>query len=226
MDILVKLAFDEQGAIRLLNWLAKENARIFRVYDQRATMKGEKMLPGLYESGVWYEPEEGEIWCDYLNLLLERHEDCDALASARAGELMARGAAALSPRNPQDPVRFPGDGGYATAQRKRLKSIPAEAILTTRTIEGKPGLYHVIVRYKVGGKVYYDDPSARLGMLGDPDSPEAQQNLTAAELTGNVPGVRVVEDTNFEYKLGGGRNPARGIAVSGHPGRPFGRRRL
>jgi hypothetical protein len=148
MQIAVKLAFDERGAVRLLNWLARENAIILRAQPD---------LPGLYASGVVYRREKDETWCDYINLLAEGHEDCDGLAAARAGELLARGAQALST----------SDGGYAEARRRRLKSIHAEVFLRTRAPEGQPGLYHCLVRYRVGDRWYEDDPSARLGMYGD-----------------------------------------------------------
>lgn len=177
MDITVALAFNEGAALRLLNWLGLENARILRTYDARARRKGERPLPGLYESGVRYEREETELWSDYLNLLIQGHEDCDALAAARVGELRARGWRALRPRDPNDPVRYPGDGGYALARRLRPRSIRSEVMLTTNSEPGKPGLFHCIVRYWIGGREFRDDPSARLGMLGDPDSPEVQQNL-------------------------------------------------
>ena len=182
MDIVVQLAFDEPAALRLLNWLALENARIFTVYDRRAAKRGEAPLPGLYESGVRYETEEGEVWCDYLNLLVQRHEDCDGLAAARAGELIARGWKALRPRNPRNPVIYPGDEGYELAMRLKPKSIKAEVMLTTRTIAGRPGLYHCIVRYWIGGKEFRDDPSARLGMLDDPDSAEVRQGLVPGRM--------------------------------------------
>jgi len=165
VDIVVKLAFQEQAALRLLNWLARENARIFLSYDKRARTKGEKPLPGLYESGVRYEVEKGEIWCDYLNLLMEGHEDCDALAAARAGELLARGWRAMRPADPRDPVKYPGDQGYAAAMRLRPRSIRAEVMLSTGGKPGEPSLYHCITRYWIGGREYRDDPSARLGML-------------------------------------------------------------
>ncbi len=152
MRIAVKLTFDEEAALRLLNWLARENARILR---QRPN------LPGLYESGVVYQRERGETWCDYINLLARGHEDCDGLAAARAGELMARGYRALEP----------GDGGFREARRRRLRSIRAETMLRTRTRRGRPGLYHVIVRYRVAGRWYRDDPSARLGMYDAPRKP-------------------------------------------------------
>lgn len=180
MDITVALAFQEKGALRLLNWLAGENALIFRAYDKRAARKGEAKLPGLYESGIRYETEEVETWSDYLNTLIQGHEDCDALAAIRAGELRARGWRAMRPRDEDDPVRYPGDEGYGLARRLRPKSIAAEVILTTRTEPGRPGLYHCVVKYRLPGnpKVFYDDPSARLGMLGNPDAPEVKDKLS------------------------------------------------
>ena len=147
MKIAVKLAFDERGALRLLNWLAQENAIILRARPD---------LPLLYDSGVTYQREEDETWSDYLNLLAEGHEDCDALSAARAGELIARGYRALAP----------GDEGYAEATKLKPATIAAEVMLRTRTRPDRPGLYHCIVRYPVGGKWFRDDPSARLGMYG------------------------------------------------------------
>ena len=152
MQIAVKLTFDEKAALRLLNWLAQENARQFRRHPD---------LPGLYEAGVIYRREKGETWCDYINLLARGHEDCDGLAAARAGELLARGHRALKP----------GDGGYREARRRKPRSIRAETMLRTRTRRGKPGLYHVVVRYRVCGRWYRDDPSARLGMYDAPRKP-------------------------------------------------------
>jgi hypothetical protein len=87
--------------------------------------------------------------------LAQGHEDCDALAAARAGELLARGWTALSPEDP----------GYAQAKASRLTTIPAEVALTTQVRQGSHGLYHCVVRYVVNGTVWFDDPSARLGML-------------------------------------------------------------
>lgn len=145
MKIAVKLSFDEKAAVRLLNWLGRENARIFRTRPD---------LPGLYESGVVYRREAEETWCDYLNLLAQGHEDCDGLAAARAGELLARGWRALGR----------GDGGHADSVRTKPDSIRAEVMLRTRSPQGRPGLYHCIVRYRVAGRWYRDDPSARLGM--------------------------------------------------------------
>lgn len=148
MKICLKMAFAERAALRLLNWLAHENARILR---------GRPDLPGLYASGVRYKREPDEIWCDYLTLLAMGHEDCDGLAAARAGELLARGGTALSPT----------DGGYARG--RRLRSIPAEVLLLTRSGQLEPGQYHCIVRYRIGRRWYRDDPSLRLGMPGPAD---------------------------------------------------------
>lgn len=143
MKIGLKLAFDEGAALRLLNWLALENARI---------LKARPDLPGLYASGVRYRREADEVWCDYLTLLAVGHEDCDGLAAARAGELLARGGKALSPNDP----------GYRRGHK--LRSIHAEVVLQTRAGKLEPGLYHCLVRYRIGGDWFRDDPSARLGM--------------------------------------------------------------
>ena len=145
MKIAVKLAFDERAALRLLNWLARENAIILRSRPD---------LPLLYEAGVVYERERDETWCDYLNMLAQGHEDCDGLAAARAGELLARGYRALEPDDP----------GYATARRLGLQTIPAEVLLLTDSDGSTPGQYHCIVRYRIAGRWHRDDPSARLGM--------------------------------------------------------------
>ena len=147
MRIAVKLAFDEQAAVRLLNWLAQENARLLR---ERAD------LPLLYDSGVVYRREPDETWCDFINMLVQGHEDCDGLAAARAGELLARGWQALRP----------GEPGFEAARRQRSASISAEVILRTHSTLEEPGLYHCLVHYQVGGRWFRDDPSARLGMNG------------------------------------------------------------
>lgn len=138
--------FDEGEAVSLLNWMARHNRRVLVKNPD---------FPGLYESGVRYEREEVETWLDYTELLVQGHEDCDGLAAARAGELLARGWRAL----------HQGEGGFAAARELRLGSIVAEVVLATRTLPGEHGLYHCIVRYVVDGRVYWDDPSARLGML-------------------------------------------------------------
>ena len=160
MRIAVKLAFDERAALRLLNWLAQENAILLRAQPD---------LPLLYDSGVTYRRETDETWCDFLNMLAQGHEDCDGLASARAGELLARGSAALRP----------GDAGFQEAMMERAPSLPAEVLLTTRSRIEDPGLYHCIVRYRVGGTWFRDDPSARLGMNGGRIDPLVQQRWAA-----------------------------------------------
>ena len=148
MEIRLKLSFAESGFVRLLNWLAAENAHILRQQPD---------LPGLYASGVVYRRELRETWCDYLNMLSQGWEDCDGLAAARAGELLARGGRALGP----------DDGGYTEARKKRQPSLEAQVLLRTRVPQGQTGLYHCIVRYRVGSRWYRDDPSARLGMYED-----------------------------------------------------------
>lgn len=159
MKIVLAFAFTEPDAVRLLNWLAGVNARILRAQPD---------LPGLYRSGVVYQRESEETWSDYLTLLLQGWEDCDALSAARAGELIARGWRALAPDEP----------GYLEARRARLTSIPAEVFLRTRNPPGVPGLYHCLTRYRVGGRWHVDDPSARLGMHGRRlSSPEVQARL-------------------------------------------------
>jgi hypothetical protein len=110
-----------------------------------------------------------ETWCDYLNMLAQGHEDCDGLAAARAGELLARGAGALRP----------GEEGYAEARRAGLSTIPAEVMLTTRSRPEAPGLYHCIVRYRVGRTWLRDDPSARLGMHGGRIDPLVKERWAA-----------------------------------------------
>ena len=159
MNITVALAFSEVDAVSLLNWLARTNRRI---------LLENPALPGLYQSGVVYKRETEETWSDYVNLLAQGWEDCDSLAAARAGELLARGWKAL----------LPGDGGYAEAKRRKLTRISAEVFLRTRSKPDQPGLYHCLVRYRLGRKWHYDDPSARLGMLDQRLSgPEVEQRL-------------------------------------------------
>lgn len=146
MNIALKMNFEELGVLRLLQALAEHNADLIRKSPG---------LPLLYESCVVYKREQDETFCDFPNMLHQLEEDCDGLAAARAGELMARGYKALRE----------GDGGYADATRLKLASIPAQVMLTTHTSPGEPGLYHCIVRYWVNGVAHRDDPSARLGMV-------------------------------------------------------------
>ena len=160
MKIALKLAFDERAALRLLNWLAQENARILRAQTD---------LPLLYDSGVTYRRELDETWCDYLNMLAQGREDCDGLAAARAGELLARGWLALRP----------GDQGFELAQSIQPRTIAAEVLLTTRSEPNNPGLYHCIVRYLLDGRWLRDDPSARLGMHRGRIDPHVRQRWAA-----------------------------------------------
>lgn len=150
IPILVKVTKTEQGLVELLNWLARHNARLLRERPD---------LPLLYESGVRYQREFPEVWCDYLAMLDQGHEDCDGLASARAGELMAWGWEAMSPE----------DGGYHLARSLELETIPAWVLLRTSGQHGTPSMYHCVVLYKVGNTWWRDDPSARLGMFRDGD---------------------------------------------------------
>ena len=95
--------------------------------------------------------------------------DAGVVRAARAGELLAKGADALRS----------GDAGFEAARRARLRTIPAEVMLTTSTAPGTPGLYHCLVRYRVGRRWYRDDPSARLGMNGRVD-PTVRARWSAA----------------------------------------------
>jgi len=167
---------DELLWVDLLNAMARHNARQF---------VSDPTLPPLYDSGVRYHRNEqamwcrlqelrggggcadpiGELWCDVLTTYELGYEDCDGLSAIRAGELLARGTAALRP----------GERGYRPNRRRRVH---AEVALRTRQPLGRRGgLYHCIVRYRVllpGGwsRWLYDDPSARLGMRSN--APDAQ----------------------------------------------------
>lgn len=139
--------WDEDRALSLANWLARWNATLLRLTPG---------LPHLYDTNVEYARETIETWSDYTSVLAQGWEDCDSLAAAYAGLLLARGWRALRP----------GDPGYTMARAQNLKTIPAEVIFHTYTRRNEPGLTHVLVRYHVGGKTYFEDPSARLGMYG------------------------------------------------------------
>lgn len=173
LDIELKLAFREAAAVRLLDWLAQENALILREQPD---------LPNLYETSVRYEREKTEAWLDVIRMYDQGFEDCDGLSAARAGELMARGHEVLEP----------GDGGYRYARRNRLEYIEARPFLRTRTEPGRSGLYHCIVRYRVGDHWFRDDPAARLGMFdgeqrdnpwGDRPEPARVSRRIAGQLT-------------------------------------------
>lgn len=167
MKIRVLLSFHEGAALRLLNWLAQENALLHRAQPG---------LPLLYDSGVVYRRDDRETWSDYLYILAANQDDCDGLAAARAGELLARGTEALAP----------GDEGYEETRGQPLDHIPAEVMLLTMAAPGETGLYHCIVRYRIAGRWYRDDPSARLGMNGAID-PTVQARWAARGLVARRP---------------------------------------
>ena len=155
LKISLNVVWGEKKAVRLLQWLANENAALMAAHPD---------WPLLYDSGVFYRREKGrELWLDVAGILEQGHDDCDGLAAARAGELMARGWKAMRP----------GDEGWDYANRHRPEHIQSEIYLRTRTTPDKPGLYHVVPRYKLGDTWFKDDPSARLGMYGG-RVPEAQ----------------------------------------------------
>lgn len=174
MDIVLRLVFNDTTAWDVLNALARHNAILYRAYPS---------IPGLYESGTRYEREKKELWSDVVHMYRAGHEDCDALAAARAGELMARGWRALTPE----------DGGYQVAQYLKPDYIPAEVILRTKTDPNGIGPYHCIVRYQVGNHWYRDDPSARLGMYGPRrlDNPFGPHNEARLRRKGMVPEANV-----------------------------------
>ena len=146
MEIRVRIAMGEQEPLELLNAIVRINARVLSERDD---------VPLLYDTGVVYRLEDVETWSDALATLLAGHEDCDSLATWRAGELLARGWRALRP----------GDDGYELALELRPESIEADVVLRTRLQAGQTGgLYHVVTRYVVDGQICYDDPSVRLGM--------------------------------------------------------------
>ena len=163
MNVALKMKFSESGVLLILQALAEHNA---------ALMRSQPELPLLYDSCVVYKPEDDETFSDYPSMLQAMREDCDSLAAARAGELMARGWKALRP----------GEGGYETARRLKPASIPAQVLLTTRTRPGEQGLYHCITRYWVNGQQFQDDPSARLGMNNRPVDPSIARSCHLVNL--------------------------------------------
>jgi len=148
MEVGLFFTFSEYTALRLAQWMAKENARLHSLYPD---------LPLLYDSGIVYRREKAEKWMDYQHMIAQGHDDCDGLAAARVGEIMFYGVDAIQR----------GDPGYAAAKRLRPSRIKAECMLKTRTKPGQHGIYHVLCRYRIGGRWYMDDPSARLGMHGE-----------------------------------------------------------
>lgn len=169
MDVLLRVdRLRERTAVRLLNLLADDDA---------AQVLENPWVPNLYDSGSVYRREKVELWTDYLTLLKAGWQDCDALAPAQAGLLKARGWRALGL----------GDPGFEHARRLRPERIEAEVLMTTRTRPGTPGLYHCIIRYRIGDTWYRDDPSARLGMIRGLVDRNVIQRWRAAGVTARAP---------------------------------------
>lgn len=148
MQFKVVLTDLEGEGLRLLQFMAEANFRLHLRYPG---------LPLLYRSGIGYKRERDEVVMDYLAMLVNRVEDCDGLAAARAGELMAKGTHALTEE----------DDAWPLAERLWPARIPAEVMLLTRTPRRRQGqgAYHCIVRYWVGGIEFRDDPSLRVPQL-------------------------------------------------------------
>jgi hypothetical protein len=169
MDVLLRFAkFREPMAVTLLNLMARTDA---------AQVIEDPSLPNLYDSGSVYGREKVELWTDYVTLLKAGWQDCDALAPAQAGLLMARGWRALGL----------GDPGLEHALRLRPKHIEAEVLMTTRVRPGAAGPYHCIIRYRIGDTWYRDDPSARLGMIGGMVDRNVLTRWRAAGVTARAP---------------------------------------
>lgn len=151
MKIELRIDFAPNRVLAWLNTLVLHNADLMLAHPG---------LPLLYDSGVIYRREGDERFADYLEVLKLGAEDCDSLAPARAGELLAHGWRALAP----------GDGGYELARVTRPDSVQAKVYLSTASADDDPApLYHVEVEYWLGGRRFTDDPSERLGMNGDID---------------------------------------------------------
>lgn len=130
----------------------------------RAIIIGNPAFPLLYFAPVIYQRESSEKWKSCDAILRDRFDDCDGLATWRAGELAALGWLAV----------FPWEEAYPLAQELQPESIAARVVLEQTGAR----LFHAITRYQivVDGDVYEftDDPSSRLGMLGS-ISPEIKE---------------------------------------------------
>lgn len=180
MRATIEMRQDPASWVAVFNAIAHDNESLVR----------DGQVPLLYGSGVRYRREDLEWWINALIVLLQGHGDCEDLAAWRAGELRALGWRAL----------LPSMDGYATARARHLNSIEAEVVLTR---EGDR-LYHAITRYRVGTTWYYDDPSARLGMLGNID-----------------PEVLALEAQNQTLPIAGVPMPLESLSVAGR-GRSWG----
>lgn len=128
--MIVTLADDRAYPVRVFgDAIAQHNAQQIRT----------RGLPGIYESGVVYQPEGSpELWWDAQEIINNGFDDCEGLAAYRAGELIAQGTPAqVWTRRIQPP-----DGSRS-----------------------RRALFHALTKVNLpGGAVRYDDPSVRLGM--------------------------------------------------------------
>lgn len=111
--------------------------RINEWHLNRWAMEG-KFVPGLYESGVYYqmEPLGEEEWLDIPTLYKQGFGDCEDLAAARCAEL-------------------------------RCVGIPAVCAIRTKEVQHPKGpitMVHVLVLHPSG---LVEDPSKALGMKGE-----------------------------------------------------------
>ena len=151
MQVQLLIDFRPERVLPWFNTMAAHNADLFLEKPG---------LPLLYDSGVVYAQEKLERFSDYVEMLKSGHEDCDSLAPARAGELIARGWRAMRD----------GDAGYALAEETRPRTIKALCFISTSSREDDPApLFHVEVEYWIDGRRFTDDPSERLGMNGQYD---------------------------------------------------------
>lgn len=174
MDLTLHITFSAPYILSLCNWLVGVNAGLHVEHGRK--------LPLLYDSAVVYEREERETFRDVVHLYKVGREDCDSLAPARAGELVARGWEALAD----------GDEGFEVARSLRPRTIEAQCFLTTRDRGPGPRLYHVEVAYWVGGVRFHDDPSARLGMNGPLDPLIVRRRTRSLSMRSSVGGRRAV----------------------------------
>ena len=145
MKIAVKLAFDERAALRLLNWLAHENALILRSRPD---------LPLLYDVGRHLPSGAGR---DLVRLPEPARPGPRGLRRTRC-----------RPRRRADRPRLAGPRARRPGLRHRVElrdgvSLPAEVVLLTDSDGSAPGQYHCVVRYRVGDRWFRDDPSAQAG---------------------------------------------------------------
>lgn len=148
MQVQLLIDFRPERVLPWFNTMAVHNADL---------MLEKPGLPLLYDSGVIYAREDQERFSDYVEMLKSGQEDCDSLAPARAGELIARGWRALRA----------GDGGYTLATELRPRTIESRCFISTSSPVDDPApLFHVEVEYWIDGRRFTDDPSERLGMNG------------------------------------------------------------